>query len=243
MTDKGRGSGLRNMLIGMFLQSSTILRVGRFATLAALLVGAALGYWLHERYDNSGWLSRTKSVPEVDYFTPRESFSRIDNAKSGLEGLYRRFRLEIGERLCRERLLRLKPGNSCSRADTALEGIICDLEGAMKEFEGTDQELEVAEDLLYAMKRRQLFGPWVEVYLKALYKHPTHPMIGRFAKEAIEIGRFVGKEEDVIHGLSHLRAIPLEFQAKHKAEIALNQAKARSHFVHGRLGADLAEPP
>jgi len=195
------------------------------------LVTAGAGYWLRGHAENSGTFLAAKSLPQLDYVVVPESFSRIENTRQTLQGLCSRLRLELESRLCDERRLWLQPGGSKSNLNSQIARIIRDLQDGMQEFEGTDQQLYVAEDLLCVLKREKRFNQWVEIYLQAVYEHPTHPIVARFASEAVNMGKLAGREEEVLAGLTHLSTIPLNFQGKSKVEAAL---------IGARIGNSLA---
>lgn len=95
------------------------------------------------------------------------------------------------------------------------------LEEAVAEFEGTGEELQLLPTLLHALKRAELHDRWLDVYLKALYEHPTHKLIGRLAAEAVLIGQTTCREAEVTAALRHVTAIPLEFESKAPIERCL----------------------
>lgn len=161
----------------------------------------------------------------MEYFTPPESFSTIENAKRNLEGLCVRFRVELQGRRVAERLSVPRNATLAQESEPHPEGAIRDLERGMLEFQGTEQELAIAEDLLRVLKQAGRFDRWIEVYLKALYEHPMNRVVASLAKEAISHGRAVGRERDVVAGLRHLIAIPLDFAGKEAVEAALIDGK------------------
>ena len=163
---------------------------------------------------------------------PPESFSRIENAKKILEGLCVRLRVELQGRRVADRLSVARNTTSAQEAKPHLESSIRDLERGMLEFQGTEQELDIAEDLLRVLKQAGRLDRWIEVNLKALYEHPMHPVVASFAKEAIAHGRAVGREEDVVAGLRHLIAIPLDFEGKESVKAALFDGKPANGLKH-----------
>jgi hypothetical protein len=187
---------------------------------------ACAGYWLRGHADNSVTFLAAQSLPQLDYVVVPESYSRIENTRQTLQGLCSSLRLEVESRLCEQGRLRLQPGGSRAAFDTQVNRIIRDLEDGMKEFQGTDQQLYVAEDLLCVLKREKQFNRWVELYLQALYEHPMHPIVARFAAEAVNIGKLASREDEVVAGLTHLSTIPMDFQGKAKVDAALVGARA-----------------
>jgi hypothetical protein len=203
------------------------MKLSQWISIMVVSVSAAgAGYWLRGHSENSGTFLAAKSVPQLDYVILPDSYSRIENTRLTLQGLCSRLRLEVESRLCEQGRLRLQPGGSRAAFEAQVNRIVRDLEDGMKEFEGTDQQLYVAEDLLCVLKREKQFDRWVELYLQALYEHPMHPIVARFAAEAVNIGKLAGREEEVVAGLTHLSTIPMDFQGKAKVDAALVGARA-----------------
>jgi hypothetical protein len=213
-------------------RNGNLMKTNRFIFLFAVFASSvSLGYWFHGHAHDSGTILAAKTMPQLDYFIVPESFSRVENTRNNLEGLCVRLRLEAEERLIEQRRLSLKPGTSAQTTEALLDHIIRDLEDGMSEFSGTDQEVYVAEDLLCALKRREQFDRWVMVYLKLLYEHPTHPGVTQLAAQAVTVSKLVGREKEVLAGLNHLAAIPLDFPGKDKAEAVLNRADESRHLT------------
>jgi hypothetical protein len=91
----------------------------------------------------------------------------------------------------------------------------------MQEFQGTGQEFIMATELLKALKKSRRHDRWLEVYLDILYQHPTQPLIGSLASDAIVAAKAAGSEDVLVAGFKHLTAIPLEFDAKEQVQEAL----------------------
>jgi hypothetical protein len=187
---------------------------------------ASIGYWLRGQVEGSGTFLAAKALPQTDYIIVPDSFSRIENARGSLETLCARLRLQIETRLYEETRLQLHDGVSTRVLDARLERIVRDLEDGMHEFEGTDQKIYVAEDLLSVLKHEERFNRWLEVYLAALYEHPTHPVVSHLAGEAVRIGRLAGCEDQVVAALTYLSGIPWDFQGKDKIQAALVASRA-----------------
>jgi hypothetical protein len=105
------------------------------------------------------------------------------------------------------------------------------LEWGVAEFKGTEQELVLIEQLLAVLKKANLHAQWTEVYLNALYQHPTHPMIGRLATEAVTVSKAAGRQNDVLNGFEHVSRIPMDFGVK---------AQLLTELVHTRSTGLLA---
>src|SRR5947208_7699521 len=103
------------------------------------------GYWVRGHIESSGTFLAAKSLPQLDYVVVPESFSRIENTRQTLQGLCSRLRLEVESRMCDQGRQRLQGGLASSVLETQINRIVRDLEDGLKEFEGTDQQLYVAE--------------------------------------------------------------------------------------------------
>jgi hypothetical protein len=158
----------------------------------------------------------------LEYLVSSESFSEIEQARAILDALANRYVLQSRMLIAREALagrdtpeirqpLASRPGLSAIQV----------LEEAGAEFDGTGQELRLLPTLLNALKRERLHGRWIEVYLNAVYHHPTHRVVGDMADEALLLGRAIGREEEVIAALRHVSAIPLKFASRLRIERCL----------------------
>jgi len=194
------------------------------------------GYWLHGQSEESGSFAAAKSLPQLEYLIVPESFSRVENTRKTLEGLCARLRLEVQGRLWMQKRAPAQPGASREVSKTSLEGIIRDLEREIKEFAGTDEELYLVEDLFCVLKRAERFDRWVDLYLKALYEHPMHPVVARFAREAVSMGKAAGRQNEVLSGLTHLGAIPCDFEGKAKVSAVLVDANRRNQLAGDGVG-------
>lgn len=95
------------------------------------------------------------------------------------------------------------------------------LDEVIPEFRGTGAELQLLQPLLYALKQESLYDRWLDVYLDALYRHPTHEMVGDLAEEAAAISRAVSRENEVATGFRYVSGVPLNFLAKSQLERSL----------------------
>lgn len=73
------------------------------------------------------------ATPGLDYFTPPESFSRIENTKKSLEALCLRLRSEVERGLVADVVYASKTAVSGPAAAPHLEGAIRDLERGMND--------------------------------------------------------------------------------------------------------------
>lgn len=125
------------------------------------------------------------------------------------------------------RTVQLSKGNEIerSKADQVLERAIRAAEAAMREFKGTEQQLEAAQVLLVVLQKAERFDRWTEVFLEALYKHPTHPVVARFAHDAVRISELAGQQKQVLDALAYLSDFPAEFAGRGEIEAALSSAE------------------
>ncbi len=180
-----------------------------------ILCGGLAGYRMH-RPENSDLFLAPEKIPQLEYFTGPESFSKIENGKNDLEALCRRARLEAQTKF----VIHAEKGSQAS----AQEEMISDLGQVMNEFKGSVQEVEIAQDLLLVLKRAQRFEQWTELYLKLLYQYPMHPVLIGLAEDALVIGKAAGRPAEILAGLEHLNAIPYEFEGKARIALILESA-------------------
>lgn len=189
--------------------------------LVAVVAGLGLGFQLGTRRDLASYLA-LETVPPLDYYSSQASFSEVENTKASLAGLCQRFRTEVREKRVADHLSpagsRVEPG-----AEVHLDDAIAALERGVNEFAGTTQQIDLAQDLLLALKKSKQFNRWIDVYLTALYKQPTHPVVGSLAKEALNMAGNCGREREVLAGLRHIEEIPVDFEGKAEVQTALRQ--------------------
>ena len=189
-----------------------------------LTVGAGwTGYRVHQTEEVAS-SSPVEAIPPIEFLAGPESFSRVHNTKSTLEGLCLRLRLEAETKLT---AIMQEPSAFTQRRQ-ALEALIQQLEAGMHDFEGTEQELEFAQDLFVAYKCTEQVDRWLDLYLNLAYRHPMHPVPLRLAQEALVLGTQAGRQQEVLQALRHLEAIPLEFEGKDKVAAALSHANTQA---------------
>ena len=202
-------------------------------TTLGLLAAGGTGFLLGNREARLGVAMPIESMPRLDYFITQHSFSEIENAKASLEALCRRYRAEVQAR----RLLdeRSAGGRQGPTREPRLSGTIKVLERGMKEFEGTQQQLGISEELLLALRAAKLYDRWMSVYLRTLYEHPTYPTATVFAKDAMVIGKVLGREDEVLRAFRHLKEIPFDFLHKSKIQTLLTGYDQQSSGVGDHL--------
>ncbi len=112
------------------------------------------------------------------------------------------------------------------------------LDEAMPEFHGTGVELQLLPPLLYALKQERRYDRWLDVYLDALYRHPTASMVGDLTEEAVVISQTVSREDELSNALRHLNDIPQNSLNKSRIELSLirvgasTQVTGKNHACH-----------
>lgn len=175
----------------------------------------------------------------LNYRVTADSFSEVAQARAVLDALADRYVEDAQMMIVRDGMKRpaIHEDQGAS-TERWLSAAIRMLEEAVVEFEGSSEELQLLPTLLGALKREQRPDRWLDVYLQALYEHPTHQVIGRLAQEALMVGRNVGREAEVTTALRFVTAIPLEFDSKSRVERCLFNGGA--DFQTARLARETA---
>ena len=191
-----------------------------YSVLVAMTAGA-IGYFIRGQPRDPAMLLPSE-VPFLHVYVAKQSFSEIRNARAALDELRARYVMTVQIR--RHVNVRGSAGRNTvpdSHVEPHLAGAIEELEQGMQEFRGTGQEFIVARELLKVLKKSRRYDRWLEVYLDILYQHPTQPLIGSLASDAIVAAKAAGSEDVLVAGFKHLTAIPLEFDAKEQVQEAL----------------------
>jgi len=132
-----------------------------------------------------------------------------------------------------------------SHFEPHLAGAIEELERGMQDFQGTGQEFIVAKDLFLALRKSGRYHRWLEGYLEVLYKHPTQPLIGLLASDAILAAKATGREQTLFEGFRHLLDIPLDFDAKRQVQRVLDSVQRQNvepaQALAGKIQSDARE--
>ena len=185
------------------------------------LVSGIAGYLLRASRTDGSLVLQAQDVPE-EYFASPDSFSRVENTKNALDALCARLRVKIQESTAAyDKLARNGPASS-SQAAVFLEGAIRDSQTIMRQFEGTEQQLDILPDHLRLLERAGRLDVWTHLYVQALYEHPTHLMVSRLAKDAVKISKLAGQPERVLNAFRYLCAGPEEFAGKREIQAALS---------------------
>jgi hypothetical protein len=179
---------------------------------ACFLIAGAGGYCLQALYDRPVSALTAAQPAGLDSFLAVRSFSEVENARALMEALAARSLQDL--RIRRIATQRAPSAVSVADRSTRLTEIIEGFRAAIREFEGTGQELLFVQDLLAIFKREGRHDEWLSLFLEHLYRDPTHEWFGRMAREALVIGKAAHREPEVLAALNHVRGLPLEFTAK-----------------------------
>ncbi len=210
-------------------------RAAIFIILVCLASGGAGGYLLRAQKTDGSLVLSVKDVVREEYLAPPDSFSRVKNTRNALEALSARLGVGIIEGIVAYDRLPRSSESEKRKATLVLERAIQTAETAVQEFEGTEQQLEITQTLLRALQMAGRYDRWTEVYLKALYEHPTHLVVSRFARDAVKNSELAGQRERVVEALSYLNAFPAQFAGRAEIEAALNSANPCYRQVQNSL--------
>ncbi len=171
------------------------------------------------------------SVRNLDYFISDDSFSEVHNAKAVLTGLSRKFLTELRSRAWIEAQENRADPHNPGKNTVSAPGLILALERGIDEFKGTEHELRLIPDLLRALKANGLRDRWLEIYLTALYTHPTDEVVLTFAREAVQMGTRTGRQDEVADALRHVCTIPITFPSKSDLQSKVLQLLPRPSVV------------
>jgi hypothetical protein len=210
---------------------------------ASLLIAGAGGYCLQALYDRPVSALTATQTPGLDSFMTVRSFSEVENARALLAALATRSLHDLRiRRITTQRSPSYATASVTDRESQLIE-IIGGFRAAIREFEGTGQEMLFVQDLLAIFKREARHDEWIGLYLEHLYRDPTHELFGRIARESLVIGKQARREREVSEALNHLRCIPLEFESKLTIESVLASSGdslylARSEAAAARVGPE-----
>jgi hypothetical protein len=207
-------------------QSLPAIRLGRIAVGFVLaLAAAAGGYWIRGT-GSRGSLALPISAPRTEEVFAETSFSEIHNTKALLGELSERFVAETEEQLIvdhRQAGWPLTP---------TFPRLLQRLDWGRAAFSGTPQEMYLTREFLRLLKFEAQHDRWLQVYLGAVYRHPTQVEIAQLSADAIRAARSCGRENDLIEAYRHVCAIPFDFESKERVREALRALSAGAEFVH-----------
>jgi hypothetical protein len=226
-----RGAGIKNFVK---IRLCSMRAPAAIALVSLALVSASAGYLLRAQKTDGALVLSVRDVVQEEYLVAPDSYSRVENTKNTLDGLCTRVRLGIEEATATYERLAKNGETSNRQAAVVLERAIRDAETAVREFEGTEQQLDVVQDLLRLLERSGRFDLWTRFYLKALYERPTHQIVSHFASEAVRISKLAGQQKQVLDALRYLAAVPAEFAGRAEIEAALDTVQPSFAQVAGQ---------
>ncbi len=179
-------------------------------------LSGCVGYLCHGLRSNAPELLKVGEVAPLDAFVSVHSFSEVATVKGVLQALCSRYLLEAQQLRVEEivHTTRQARGEGKPQRRPNFVESIPVLQRGIQEFKNTEQELLLTQDLLLVLSHEGLDQDWLDLYLNTLYRQPTADLVGRFAQPAVQIGRALGRSDEVFNAFSHLSMIPLEFAAK-----------------------------
>lgn len=214
-----------------------------FASGCLALAGAA-GYFLGAILPSQSLILSGRSSVPLEYYVLEESFSEIENAKARLSALRCQFLTELRAR--HDTAVMASEPTGLAKAAYGLhpEAALQEIESGIAEFKDTPEEAALARELLLVLRWTGAHGRWLDVYLGFLYAHPTDPIIGSLAKDAIEISRAVQREKELCDAFQWIVRNPLEFPAKQRvlAECFGAPGQTPEDRVRAFILADSATP-
>ena len=188
-----------------------------------------VGYYLGVMREASAThMPRNATVP-LDDLVSAKSFSEVEHARAVLDALAMRYVEQAQGLITRQIMSRNASfGIRLSSAERPMVAAIKMLDEVIPEFRGTGVELQLLQPLLYALKQERFYDRWLDVYLDALYRHPTHEMVSSLTEDAVVISQAVGRERELTSGLRYVSGIPLDFPTKSRIEHSLVRANTRT---------------
>jgi hypothetical protein len=188
--------------------------------------GGLCGYVFRLHSTDSSLVLSAKDVLTDEYVTSPDTFSRVKNTRNALDSLSTQVALGITESLVAYDRLPRTSESEKKKAQQVLERAIHAGESAMKEFEGTEQQLTITRVFLSALREAAEFHRWIQVYTTAFYAHPTDGALCHLAGDAIKISQAAGQQRQVIEALRYALAFPAEFAGRAEIQAALTSASA-----------------
>lgn len=192
-----------------------------------------IGYYVGVMRESSDAPMPRGTTVALDYLVSAQSFSEVEHARAVLDALATRYAQNAERLIVREYMSRHPNfGVRLSNSERPTVAAINLLEEALPEFRGTEAELQLLQPFLYALKAERFYDRWLDVYLEALYRHPTHKWVSSLSEEAVVISQAVGREKEVAAGLWYLTRVPQNISTKSRIEDSLVRANTRITGEH-----------
>jgi hypothetical protein len=203
--------------------SSSLVLVWAASIGLSLALGGGVGFLVGTTRQNAASSLSVRQTAPLDAYLTEGSFSEIENTKEKLRALATQFLAELH---ARHDVDSLEPdasnfhGNRSFAIDPGRA--LTELEAGVGQFNGPNPETRLYQEWLSLLKKQGLTSRWLDVYLHFAYEHPTDPLIGRYAKEALVIGQSSGRQLEVANALDGIRRIPFDFPYKQQLVESLN---------------------
>lgn len=191
-----------------------------------------VGYYVGVMRESSATHMPRGATVALDYLASAKSFSEVEHARAVLDALAARYAGKAQGLIVQEIMSR-NPNFGIRQSSPELPMVeaIKMLDEVIPEFRGTGVELQLLQPLLYALKQERFYDRWLDVYLDALYRHPTHEMVSSLAEEAVGISQAVGRERELTTGIRYVSGIPLDFPTKSRIENSLIRVRANTRIT------------
>lgn len=208
-------------------------KLRNIALYLTVAIGAAsTGYYLNALRPEMAQILKTDKNLSLDYYYTAQSFSEVENTKAQLQALSTQFLLESrGRRWTAVQKLSCEPGMGDKNYTQYVESSIAELHTAINEFKGTEQELFMVQDLLMLLKKEKRAEQWVQTYLETLYQRPTSAVVIDSAADALHLSKAIGREQEVLDALRHVRTIPFQFDGRERLEAVFLKANTEGQLA------------
>ena len=215
------------------VERESIMNLKRVALLFLVsAVTGLVGYYIGVMREPSATSMPRGATVALDYLVSAKSFSEVEHARAVVDALAARY-VENAQGLITGQIRSRNPnfGIRQSSSERPMVAAIKMLDEVIPEFRGTGVELRLLQPLLFALKQERLYERWLDVYLDALYRHPTDEMVSSLAEEAVVISQVVGREPELTAGLGYVSGIPLSFPTKSRIEHSLIRVSANAQIT------------
>lgn len=151
-------------------------------------------------------------IPPLEHFLSWESFSEVEQTRSLLRALCYRSIAQIRADYLAARLD--PPTLTGSNEDPAARGLAAaatQLHALAAEFAGTPEEPVVQQELLRVLHRSSRHDEWLDVFVRLVYTHPTHPIVTDSLPRAQSFARITERDAELLAALRHRGEIPQAF--------------------------------
>jgi len=188
------------------------------------------GYYLGAMRETSAIQLPLGATVSADYLASARSFSEVEQARAVVAGLGARY-VENAQALIAQEFMSRNP-NFDRKAPSSGQSMLAAiklLDEAIPQFKGTEVEMQLRQTLLFALRHQEQYDRWLDVYLDALYRHPTHELVSAHAVEAARISERMGRDREFAAALRYLDGLPPDFPAASRIEQSLICARAGNH--------------